>query len=329
MGTDQENPLSYVAATDLSSSRYCAVVLNSDTKLALPSAGGPILGILYNKPEAAEHGVVWGPGTGQRKAKLGGTVASGDKCKVDSSGRFVTASAGDVLAGSAVAVCAEGGAVNEVGSVVLFGGAGSVALEAASESPSGASANYDLDEYAGDHRLTLGTANRTGALADGLYVGQRHRIRVVADSGGFTYALTPTTMAAGQPTSFTFTSTGQMVELTWTATGYEVTDIKTAGTGATAAAGTINPLIRRQGLTIGSAGAEDRILPDGYAAGHTITIAADTVGSGTTTISGKFFDEDGSADGVDATYNAALDEATFVWSGARWQATSVISVTIS
>jgi hypothetical protein len=329
MGTDQNNPLSKLAAADLSSSRYCAVVLNSSEELALPSAGAAILGILYNKPEAAEHGTVWGPGSGQRKAKLGGTVASGDKCKVDSSGRFLLASAGDILAGSAVAVCVEGGNINEVGSVVLFGGAGAASQGVASESPSGVAGNYDLDEYALDSRLTLGTANRTGALPDGLYVGQRHRIRVVAASGGFTYALTPTTMAAGHPTSFTFTALGQEIELTWTATGYEVTGVKTAGAGTTAAAGTINPLIRRQGLTIGSAGAEDRILPSGWVAGHQITIAADTVGSGTTTISGLFYDEDGSADGIDATYSAALDEAVYTWDGARWIVSSIISVTVA
>lgn len=329
MGTDQTNPLSYLAGSDLSASRYCAVVLNSSTKLALPSAGGAILGILSNKPIADGSGKVYGPGSGQRRAKLGGTVASGDTCKVDSSGRFVTASGADIAAGSAVAVCAEGGAVNDIGSVVMFGGAGSLALTVASEAPSGVSGNYDLSKYAAESRITLGTANRTGVLADGLYAGQRHRIRVVAASGGFTYALTPTTMAASQPTSFTFTALAQEIELTWNGTGYEVTGVRTAGAGTTAAAGTINPLIRRQGLTVGSAGAEDRILPSGYVAGHQIKIVTDTVGSGTTTISGLFYDEDGSADGIDANYNAALDEATYTWDGARWIADSIISVTIS
>lgn len=330
MGTDNENPLSFPASADLSASRYCAVVLNSSGELALPSAGGNILGILYNKPAAqGDHGVVWSPGGGQRKAKLGGTVAKGDKCKVDSSGRFLLASAGDIAAGSAVAICTEGGALNEIGSVVLMAGAGTMALVTGSESPSGAAGNYNLDEYAAESLLTLGTANRTGILDDGLFVGQHKRIRVIAASGGFTYALTPTTMQAGQPTSFTFTAVGQMIELTWSATGWVVTEIKTAGAGTTAAAGTINPLIYRQGLTIGSSGAEDRILPNGYVPGHTIKIAADTVGTGTSTISGLFYDEDGSADGIDANYNAALDEAVFTWDGARWVMNSVISVTIS
>lgn len=327
MGTDQANPISKLAAADLSSSRYCAVTLNSSEKLALPSAGGAIIGILYNEPEADEHGVVYGPGSGQRKAKLGGTVTAGDKCKVDASGRFVTANAADIAAGAAVALCTEGGAVNEIGSVVMFGGAGTMALTEAQESPSGASANYDLNEYIEDHRITLGTANRTGALADGLYDGQRHRIRVVAASGGFTYTLTPATMVAGQPTSFEFTSLGQEVELTWYSDGYEVTGIKTAGTAAVADAGTINPLHQITTLAIGGA-AEDRILPDGYVAGHLHSFMV-TSDAGDTTISGKFYDEDGSADGTDLQIADAGDLATVVWDGARWNPISLTGVTVA
>jgi hypothetical protein len=330
MSNDIQNPFSLEAGSDLSASQYCGVKVNASGQLALPSAGDQIIGVLYTAPAAAGRAAtVRGSGTGIVKVKLGGTVTAGDVLKVSAAGKFLTASAGDVAAGAGVAVAVEGGALNELGSAVLLNSAASFATLSESESPSGAAGNYDLDEYVKDSLLTLGTANRTGALADGLYVGQRKRILVIAASGGFTYALTPATMLAGQPTSFTFTAVGQMVELTWTATGWRVTDIKTAGAGTTAAAGTINPLIYRQGLTIGSSGAEDRILPNGYVAGHTIKIAADTVGTGTSTISGLFYDEDGSADGVDANYNAALDEAVYTWDGARWVANSIISVTIS
>lgn len=330
MSNDKRNPFSIDAGSDLSASQYCGVVVNSSGQLALPSAGGAIVGVLYTKPAAAARaGEVMGLGSGVVKMKLGGTVTAGDVLKVASTGKFLTASASDVAAGAGVGICTTGGSDNEIGAGVLFSAASSIATTIASESPSGVAGNYDLSKYAQDSLLTLGTANRTGALPDGLFVGQRHRIRVIAASGGFTYALTPTTMAASQPTSFTFTAVGQEIELTWSAIGYTVTNVKTAGAGTTAAAGTINPLIARQGLTIGSAGAEDRILPNGYVPGHLIRIAADTVGSGTTTISGLFYDEDGSADGIDATYNAALDEATYVWDGARWQVISIISVTIT
>ena len=58
-----------------------------------------------------------------------------------------------------------------------------------------------------------------------------------------------------------------------------------------------------------------------------VTSSADT--SGSTTISGLFYDEDGSADGVDVTYNDALDEATYTWDGARWSLSSIISVAVT
>lgn len=319
--------LSLVASVDLSAYIHCAVAVDANGKAALPTAGGFIVGVLTDKQVAGQAVSVQHGGVAQWK--LGGTVDEGDRVVVDASGQAVTATAQQRADGKVVGICLVGGGSGALGSILLCNyGTGTVSTTA-SESPSGVSGNYDLTPATSESLLTLGTANRTGALADGLFVGQRKRILVIAASGGFTYALTPATMLAGQPTSFTFTAVGQMVELTWTATGWRVTDVKTAGAGTTAAAGTINPLIRRQGLTIGSAGAEDRILPSGWVAGHQIKIAADTVGSGTTTISGLFYDEDGSADGIDANYNAALDEATYTWDGARWLVDSIISVNIT
>lgn len=325
----QKPPISKEAGADFSAetSRYLGVTLNSDEEAVLPSAGGAILGVLSNTPEEGETARIETPGGGEVPLRLGGTITAGMKLKVANTGKFVEASAGDIAAGSAVAFCTKGGADGEVGAGVLFGGAGTRAATTGSESPSGVAGNYDLTETTDQSLLTLGTANRTGALPDGLWVGQRKRIRVIAASGGFTYALTPTTMQAGQPTSFTFTALGQYIELTWSATGWVVTDVKTAGAGTTADAGTINLLIARQGLAI--AGTEDRILPNGWVPGHTIKIAVDTDTSGSTTISGLFYDEDGSADGVDVTYNDALDEAMYTWDGARWMLHSIISVAVT
>jgi hypothetical protein len=195
--TQQANPMTFEAGSDLSAAYLCAVILNSDRQLALPTAGGPILGILQNKPAAqGRAGTVIGSGTGELSCRLGGSVSPGDHLKVDASGRFLLASAPDIAAGAAIALCSKGGAINEEGACVLFAGAAGHAAVTASESPSGVAGNYNLDASIEEHRLTLGTANRTGVLADGKYVGQKHLIRAVADSGGFTYALTPTTMAA-------------------------------------------------------------------------------------------------------------------------------------
>lgn len=171
------------------------------------------------------------------------------------------------------------------------------------------------------------TGTASGVLGDGTYVGQRKRLRVISAASSPAYTLTPTTMQAGQPTAFVFTDAGQMVDLTWAADGWVVTDVKTAGAGTTAAAGTINPLIARQGLTTN--GSEDRILPNGYCPGHTIKIAVDTDTSGSTTISGLFYDEDGSADGIDITADSALDEVVLTWTGARWMGITHISAAVT
>jgi len=74
MAFDCSNPFSLPAGVDLSSSQYCAVTTDSSGNLALPSAGGMALGILYTAPIITKAGEVYGPGSGIRKAKYGGTV---------------------------------------------------------------------------------------------------------------------------------------------------------------------------------------------------------------------------------------------------------------
>lgn len=314
--------ISAVAAVDLSGSQGRFVRLDSNGKFDLPVAGGPAAGVLVDNAGTAGQACS-AQIAGIAEVVLGGTVAPEDYVKVDSAGRAVTASGAEVAAGKAVGQCQVGGSSGATGAILLATlGAGQVALTE-SESIATTVATSALTRQT---LITLVTANHTGALADGKYVGQRKDLRVIADSGGFTYVLTPTTMQANQPASFTFTSTGQYVQLTWAADGWYVTDIRTAGTAATAAAGTINPLVARQGLTIGSAGAEARTLPNGYVPGHTIVIAADTVGSGTTTIAGLFVNAAGTA-GTNTTYNAALDSARYTWNGAKWMLGDVISVT--
>ncbi len=330
MANEQGGPQSIVAAADLSSYVNRAVRLTS-TGINLPALAGPIIGILQTKCAPSTSGT---PKNGKVEcrpgikivATAGGVIVMGDRLKVDTAGKFAAASAQEVADGKSVALALSAAAADgDRFSMMLTGGAPVTTLVGSESIATSVATSVYTDETL----VTLATADHVGALADGLFVGQRKKIYVIADSGGYKYTLTPTTMLAGQPTSFVFTATGQMIELTWTALGWRVTQVRTAGLGTTAAAGTINPLIRRQGLTIGSSGAEDRILPSGWVPGHTIKIAADSVGTGTSTISGLFNDEDGSADGIDANYNAAADECTFVWDGARWDPSSTISVTIS
>lgn len=332
MATEMENPLSIEAGVDLSGSGYCAVTLDTTGKLALPAAGAPILGILYNKPILGRMGKVFSFGCGARKVRYGGTVTPKDLLKVDTTGRFLTASAQDVLDGKAVAMAHTAGVLDGIGQASLIGAAGAVAVPTASESISTA-AGGAVATSASIHEtlVTIATASATGALANGLFVGQRKRVRVISDAGGFNYALTPTTMQAGQPTVFTFTAKGQMIELTWSATGWVVTTVLTAGTPAVqvAAAGTFNPLCAFNNMTIGSAGLETRTLPDGWCPGHQITIMSGVVGTGTCNVAGTLIRQDTGAAGTNALYNAAGDIGTYTWNGAKWMPSALVSVTIT
>jgi len=174
MAFDCMNPFSLPASTDLSASQYCAVTIDSNGNLALPSAGGQVIGILYTQPNAlGKAGEVWGGGSGVRKAKYGGSVTAGQALKVDASGRFVTALAADVALGSAMAVAVDSGAVNEIHSVIFFGGDSVVAsVGGVDDIVLGTTAPSGITEVT--YVQTTGT--KTGVLPNGLFVGQKKRI---------------------------------------------------------------------------------------------------------------------------------------------------------
>jgi Uncharacterized conserved protein (DUF2190) len=87
------------ASADLSASQYCAVLLNSSSQLALPSAGVDVYGVLQDKPKAAGRA-----GSvrilGLTKMVVGAsTVTAGDKVMVDSAGKAVTATSTNFVIG--------------------------------------------------------------------------------------------------------------------------------------------------------------------------------------------------------------------------------------
>jgi hypothetical protein len=174
MAFDNMNPFSLPASGDLSGSQYCAVTIDSNGRLALPSAGGQVIGILYTAPSAIDKaGEVWGAGSGIRKARYGGTVTAGQALKVDTSGRFITALAADVALGSAMAVAVDSGVVNETHSVIFFGGDSVVSsVGGVDDIVLGTTAPSGLTGVT--YVQTTGT--KTGVLPNGLFVGQPKRI---------------------------------------------------------------------------------------------------------------------------------------------------------
>lgn len=208
------------ANTDLSASQYCGVTLNSSGKLALPSAGGFICGVLQNDPDAADKA-----GTYQNRditpMKLGGTVAKGDFVKVDSSGRAVTASAGDVAAGSAVGICRIGGDANNIGEVQLTNlGAGFTAASGALEIVTSGAISVIK-------RTSLLSIDGTKAftLASGLYAGQRKTIQasVAANipAGQITSVFYDTDGTTARTTA-DYNAVGDYLELEWTGVKWQV-----------------------------------------------------------------------------------------------------------
>lgn len=208
------------ANTDLSASQYCGVDMNSSGKLILPTAGGAIVGVLQNDPDTAgkagtyQHGDI-------TKMKLGGTVAVADFVKVDSSGRAVTASAGDVALGAAIGKCRVGGAINNIGEIQLFNlGAGYV---------SGASALEIVTSGAISvvKRTTLLATTGTTAytLASGLYAGQRKTIQeslaASIPAGTITGVFTDTDGTTARTTA-AFNAVADQLELEWTGAAWQV-----------------------------------------------------------------------------------------------------------
>ena len=310
------------ADLDLSASQYVGVDINSDGEIILPTgAGAAILGVLQDDPAAAGRaGTIRRYGT--TKMKLGGTVDEGDRVKVDSAGRAVVASAADIAAGAAIGTCILGGAINNIGAVALgiLGVGTTLAVGTETVTTGALSLYYDTSYVSVTGTVAL-------SLADGLYVGQRKRVLCTVAATTPIGTLTPATTIAGDPASIVFSAVNQMVDYEWTATGWKIVNLRTAGDDAPAAATTLRQLILNHRISI--TGTQDWIIPSGIIPGqrkivHVTADASTPVG----TVSGLFYDEDGSADGIDVLMNAAGDLAVLVWDGSRWLAETLVSATI-
>lgn len=197
------------AAADLSASQYCGVDYNSSGQAALPSAGGRCVGVLNNDPAAVGRAATIQIG-GVARMKLGGTVTAGENVKVDSSGRAVTAAAGE----EAFGVCRLGGAINQFGEVQI-GKPNTVAggdLEIVS-------ANGAVSVVT---RTTLLSISGTKAytLAAGKFAGQRKTIQAsvaaAIPSGVVTGTFLDTDGTTARTTA-TFDAVADQLELEWKA----------------------------------------------------------------------------------------------------------------
>lgn len=165
-------------------------------------------------------------------------------------------------------------------------------------------------------------------LPNGTIAGQRKRLECITAATSPVGTVTVTTPASGQASSWIFNTVGQAVEFVWDGSAWRVTRVVSAGRDTPTAATTLNQLVALHSPTI--TGTQDWILGNGSVPGQRQMIAIASAGSiPVGTISGLFYDEDGSADGVDINMDAAGDIAVVEWDGARWMPVFLVSATVS
>jgi hypothetical protein len=108
--------ISVPASGDLSAAQYLIMDVNSSGQLAtVATKGAKMVGILQDKPAAAGR-----PGAlainGKAKVVLGATVAAGAEVISDAAGKAIATDAADQYV---LGTCMRGGAVNEVGEVLI------------------------------------------------------------------------------------------------------------------------------------------------------------------------------------------------------------------
>jgi hypothetical protein len=314
----QQDPsyFSIPASADLSAYQYRFMNVSSG-QAALASAGGRVAGVLDNDPDAADEPAVIQYG-GVALVMAAGSISSGGSVASDASGKAVAASGSANVCGIALADTDA-----DEYCPVLLAGATAAALAANTETVTSGAVSTSI----GETYLSV-TGTQAYTLADGSSVGQRKRIECTVAATIPAGTLTINDAATGEPTSWVFNAVGQMIELEWTAAGWRLLTLREAGTDTPAAASTLNMLVRTHIIAID--GTDDWVLPSGEVPGQRqsfIVSTADNIPVGT--ISGLFYDEDGSADGVDINFNAIADMAHVEWDGLRWVPVSLTSATIS
>ena len=317
------NTITLPASGDLSASQFCFVDLASDGEAQIcATTGEAAVGVLQNKPTAAGYEAAIQVG-GVAVVKFGGAVTPGGQVMTDTSGRAIAQTGTNKVLGILVGTATT--ASGEYHPVLLQGADGTPGggLETVSAPGAISASTYETHlEVDGTDAFTLG---------DGSIVGQRKRVTCItaANTPRGTVTLNGAQAAFGsERTAWVFTTVGQWVEWEWTATGWKIVGVGQQGVETVANAGTANPLCLVHLVSI--ADTVDFIQPAPEFAGQRSTWFA-TANSGTPvgTVSGLFYDEDGSADGIDINFNAAGDLAALESAGARWLATSLVSATIS
>lgn len=315
------NTLSLVAGADLSSaSQWRFGKVNSSGKvIRCSSTGEQAVGVICDNPDAADKAVAVQVG-GVAKIEAGAAITAGDKVMTDTVGRAITHTGTNNVLGVALETAGDAGdRISVVIGALTSDGQPGGGLETVSAPGAIAPGVYETHlEVDGTDAFTMG---------DGQHIGQRKRITCITAANTPLGTVTLNDAYGTEPTAWVFTHAGQWVEWEWTAGGWKVVGLGQVGAETVAGAGPANPLCLLHLVTI--ADTIDFLQPAGIIAGQrSIWLAVGTSGTPSGTVSGLFYDEDGSADGVDLVMNATGDQAVLAWAGARWLAESLVSTTV-
>lgn len=330
MAGQQKPPLSIKASADLTAFQHCGISINASGLLVAPSAGGSILGVLYNIANAAgKPGLVQSNVGDRLQFKAGGTITPGDDLKVQADGTFITCVAGDVAAGRRVAVAITGATVGNRADGVLVGGSAQSTSGVGQEIvTAGALTAAPSTSY-----LSI-TGAQAYTLPDGLFVGQQKTVEVIVAASTPVGTLTITTPTTGEQATHVLKAVRQQLVFVWrfdgSVNGWHLVTKRRAGK-TTYIVGTDSFVGNSdKNIDLSITGTKTGALPNGQAIGELICISISTaastpVGNLTGTYRTKFGVAAANLSGLDAT----TDFAIFEWDGLAWQELNSTGVTIS
>lgn len=315
------NTLSLISGASLATSaQWRFGKVNSSGKVIVcSSTGEQAVGVICGNPDAADKAVPVQVG-GIAKIEAGAAITAGDKVMTDTAGRAITHTGTNNVLGVAMeAASGAGDRISVVIGALVSDGTPGGGLETVSVAGAVAPGVYET------HLSVTGTVAYT--MGDGNHVGQRKRITCTVAATSPAGTVTLNDAFGTEPLAHVFNTVGQTIEWEWTATGWKIVHYVPAGVEVVAAAGTANPLNLLHTVVI--ADTVDFILGAGLVPGQrSHWIATSNSGTPVGTISGLFYDEDGSADGIDVLMNAGGDSAFLEWTGARWLPITLVSATI-
>lgn len=117
MSTGRNEGLDYPfkAARDMSNAQFQGVSVSADDTVDIPAALANIVGVLQNKPAAANRGATVRI-AGQSKVRAGGTIAAGESLTIAVSGWFVKCTSG----GAPDGLCIKGAASGYYGEAIIL-----------------------------------------------------------------------------------------------------------------------------------------------------------------------------------------------------------------